>query len=144
MDVNYQIILVGLSKKQIKTLPENIVGIERTENINELVELYSLADIVLNLSYEETFGLTTIEGFACGTPGIVYNCTASPELITPNTGIIVEKGNIKEVETAIIKIQKNGKTHYSAACRERAKYLYNKNDRFQDYIDLYENITEKI
>ena len=144
LDVNYQIILVGLSKKQIKTLPENIVGIERTENINELVELYSLADIVLNLSYEETFGLTTIEGFACGTPGIVYNCTASPELITPNTGIIVEKGNIKEVETAIIKIQKNGKTHYSAACRERAKYLYNKNDRFQDYIDLYENITEKI
>jgi putative colanic acid biosynthesis glycosyltransferase len=143
IDINCQIILVGVTLEQRKKLPENIIGIERTDNINELVELYSLSDIVLNLSYEETFGLTTVEGFACGTPGIVYNSTASPELITSDTGIIVEKGNINELHAAILKVKKNGKSHYSKACRERAIHLYNKSDRFQDYIDLYQNIVEK-
>ena len=39
-DEDYKIILVGLSKKQIKELPTNILGIERTNNVDELVELY--------------------------------------------------------------------------------------------------------
>ncbi len=143
LDSNCQIILVGLSRKQITNLPDKIIGIERTENLNELVELYSLADIVLNLSYEETFGLTTVEGFACGTPGIVYNCTASPELVTPNTGIIVEKENIKDLQAAIIQIREKGKIHYSEACRERAKQLYNKDDRFGDYMRLYESVISQ-
>jgi len=97
LDTNYKIVLVGLTRKQMEQLPENILGIERTESVEDLAEIYSAADIVLNLSYEETFGLTTVEGFACGTPGIVYNATASPELIDNSTGIIVEKGDIKEI-----------------------------------------------
>ena len=61
-------------------LPPGIVAIPRTESVAELAALYAVADVVLNLSCEETFGLTTVEGFACGTPGIVLRATASPEL----------------------------------------------------------------
>ncbi len=103
------IVLVGLSKAQIKFLPNTIIGIPRTENVLELAKFYSAANIVLNLSAEETFGLTTVEGFACGTPGIVYNCTASPELITPDTGFVVEKGDIQGLLNAINSVKEKGK-----------------------------------
>lgn len=137
------IILVGLSKKQIESLPSNMIGIERTENIHELVELYNLAEIVLNLSYEETFGMTTVEGFACGTPSIVYNATASPELITSEVGYIVEPGNINQLSDAIFKIKSKGKDYYHDACVNRAKEMYDKNSRFEEYIELYESMTKK-
>lgn len=139
---NMVIVLVGLTKQQCKKMPSSIIGLERTQNVNELVELYSVANIVLNLSYEETFGLTTVEGFACGTPSIVYNCTASPELITDNTGVVVSPGDIQGVANAICKIEELGKSYYSNSCRERAVTMFNKDDRFADYINLYEDLLK--
>lgn len=137
------IILVGVKEKTIKTLPQKILGIKQTENIRELAELYSLANIVCNFSVEETFGLTTIEGFACGTPGIAYNCTASPELITPDTGFVVEKGDMIGIRTVIDTVKSKGKSFYYEACRERAVKMFNKNDRYAEYIQLYEQMLEK-
>ncbi|MDO9155202.1 MAG: glycosyltransferase [Paludibacter sp.] len=139
---DYALVLVGLSKKQIKALHLNILGIERTENLTELSALYSASDIVLNLSYQETFGLTTVEGFACGTPGIVFNCTASPELITPETGKIVEPGNIGQLKQAIEEIRLNGKDFYSINCRKRAEDFYNKDNRYEEYIQLYDELIK--
>jgi glycosyltransferase involved in cell wall biosynthesis len=67
----YQILLVGLSKEQIKDLPKNIIGLERTENVQELAELYSAADIFLNPTLEEALGLTNLEAQACGTQSLL-------------------------------------------------------------------------
>ncbi len=139
----YQIVLVGIDNEIKKEIPSNIIAIERTNSQHELAVLYSLADIVLNLSYEETFGLTTVEGFACGTPGIVYDKTASPELITPETGIVLKDvGDFKTIIDSIEIIRRKGKVHYSTACRERAVMFYNKDDKFQEYITLYNSLIE--
>lgn len=137
---NTSIVLIGLTKEQIKALPPRIIGIEKTNSSEELARYYSMADIVLNLSYAETFGLTTVEGMACGTPGIVYNTTASPELITPDTGIVVERGSIDKVLTAVNLILEKGKGFYSGACINRAKKVFDKEDRFEDYMKLYESL----
>ena len=137
------IVLVGLSKEQTKDLPTNIIGLERTESVQELAELYSLADVVLNLSVEETFGMTTAEGFACGTPGIVYDATASPELVIPEVGYIVEEKNIHELVKAISKVKSKGKNYYFDACVDRARRMYDKEDRFEEYINLYEQLIYK-
>lgn len=134
------IVLIGLTNEQKKGLPPNIICISRTENLAMLADLYSAADIVLNLSNEETFGLTTVEGFACGTPGIVYNCTASPELVTSNTGIIVEKGDMHGLINAILEIEAKGKTYYSLACRDRAMKYFNKKNKYKEYIQLYDSL----
>ncbi len=137
---NTSIILIGLTKEQIKMMPPKIIGIERTNSAEDLASYYSMADIVMNLSYAETFGLTTVEGMACGTPGIVYNTTASPELITPDTGIVVETGLINNVINAINLILEKGKNHYSGACIKRAKNVFDREDRFEDYMKLYERL----
>lgn len=134
------IILVGLSKRQIKKLPLNIIGIEKTENNEVLKCFYSIANIFLNLSLEETFGLTTVEALACGTPVIVYNSTASPEIIDDQTGIIVEKRNFQKLREALNEILSNKKSKYSSKCRERALLLFDKNKRFEEYFDLYKSL----
>ena len=139
----YQIVLIGVTRNQIQKLPKGIIGIERTNNINELVQYYSAADVVMNLSYAETFGLTTVEGFACGTPSIVYDTTASPELITENTGIVVPLGDILAVKDAVEEICRKGKEHYSQFCRERALKHFNKEDKFKEYIELYKKILKQ-
>ena len=134
------LVLIGLTRRQQVGLPSNIIGLPRTQDVNELVQLYSAADIVMNLSYEETFGLTTVEGFACGTPSIVYNCTASPELVTSETGVVVNPGDIEGVMAAVEEILRKGKGSYSDACRRRAVDVFNMEDRFADYITLYEEL----
>lgn len=140
---DYQIVMVGVTEKKAKELPSNILVIKRTESVDELAELYSVADVVLNLSDEESFGLTTAEGFACGTPSIVYNCTASPELITTETGFVLEKGDLEGVVKAIYAITTNGKEHYAGKCRERAVSLYDKNKNYSQYIELYNELLNK-
>jgi glycosyltransferase involved in cell wall biosynthesis len=137
------IILIGLPERLIKAMPDAILGVARTSNVQELVEYYSMADVVMNLSYQESFGLTTVEGFACGTPAIVYNATASPELVTPETGIVVEPGDIQGVLSAILQIKQNSKAAYSTACRQRAEQYFDKNKNFEKYIQLYDELLKR-
>lgn len=140
IDENTKIILVGLEQNQIDVLPNNIIGIRRTENVNQLADLYSLADLFINFSVEETFGLTTAESLSCGTPALVYNATACPEVVSEDTGFIVEKGDLDSVIKVINEVREKGKEFYSDKCRERAVSYFNKDDRFMDYIDLYRSL----
>ena len=93
--------LVGLTQKQIKKLPNRIIGVLETSNIKELCEIYSAADIYVNLSKEETFGMTILEAKACGTNSIVYKNTACEEIVSEYGGIAVE-ANPKSVYKAIL------------------------------------------
>jgi putative colanic acid biosynthesis glycosyltransferase len=143
IDKNDQILIVGLTKDQLKNLPSNIIGLPLIEDHAELSKLFATADVYMNLSVEETFGLTTAESLSCGTPAIVYNATACPEIIDSDTGIIVDKNNITSLIEAIETIKKNGKEFYSDACRSRAINLFDKNERFREYIKLYEQLISK-
>ena len=136
-----KVVLVGLDKRLCqKAAKYGIVGIARTDKVEELVALYNGASIVMNLSYEESFGLTTVEGFACGTPSVVYNVTASPELVTPDTGIVVEPGDIDGVAKGVEEMLTKGKDSYSKNCRVRAEFHFDKNKKYQEYLDLYNEL----
>lgn len=80
------IVLVGLNKKQIKKLPNNIIGIERTDNQIDLVKLYSIADVFVNPTKEDNYPTVNIESIACGTPVVTYNTGGCKEQIFKNTG----------------------------------------------------------
>lgn len=140
LEPNCQIVLVGLSKKQIEQLPENILGIERTESVEQLAEIYSVSDVFVNLTYEDSFPTVNLEALACGTPVITYKTGGSPEAIDGATGIVVEQGNIFLLLEAINQIKQNGKKSYSNACVNRAHLLYKKEDRYQEYIELYNSL----
>lgn len=140
LDSGYQIILVGLSKEQIKNLPNQIIGIEKTENVQQLAELYSASDVFLNPTYEDNFPTTNLESMACGTPVVTYKTGGSPEAINERTGLVVGKGDLKGLVAAIQQIKAKGKKFYTEACVKHTNHLFNKKDRYQEYLDLYETI----
>lgn len=142
LNENYQIVLIGLKKSVIKKLPRNITGIERTENIDELVDYYNAADVFINPTYADTIPTTNIEALACGTPVITYNTGGSSETINEGTGTGIEKGNIKEIRKAVDNIIGKGKSYYSNVCRKRAEKYFNEKERFQEYINLYESLIK--
>ena len=137
----YQIILVGLSKQQITGLPEGITGMERTENLNELTGLYSLADVFINPTYSDNFPSTNIEALACGTPVITYDTGGSGEAVDEFTGRKVKKGDIDGLVRSIEELTSTKNSDIlRAGCRQRAEKLYNQEDRFVNYLDLYEEL----
>ena len=77
----YEITIVGLSAEQAKNLPKGIRGIQRTQNVQELAQLYSEADVLINPTYEDNFPTVNIEALACGTPVITYRTGGSPEAV---------------------------------------------------------------
>ena len=136
----FRIILIGLNKKQIKHLPNNIIGITRTESIAELANYYSIADVFINPTYADNFPTTNLEALACGTPVITYDTGGSPEAIDHKTGVTVAQGDINGLKDAINLIVSSA-THYSRRiCRERAEKFYKKEDRFKDYLTIYEKL----
>lgn len=100
LDERYAIVLVGLSTKQIKDLPRNIKGIRHTNSPQELAAIYTAADVLVNPSVEETFGMPPIEAHACGTPSIVYEDTACAE-VARQTGNTVVPQNVNALYEAI-------------------------------------------
>lgn len=134
------IILVGLNEAQSKILPSNIIGLSRTDNRKDLANLFAAVDVFLNLSIEETFGLTTAEAMASGTPVIVYNKTASPELVTEDTGFVIDKDDIYSLVYAIQNIRNNKKEFYTTECRKRAIEKFNAVDSYNAYFQLYEKM----
>lgn len=134
------IVLVGVPGEISKDFPKNIIGIQRTNNQQELAALYTRADVVCSFSSAETFGLTIVEGYACGTPAVVYDNTAPPALITPKTGFVVENHNYRMAYSAIQQIKLNGKQHYSKSCISLAREKYNKDKCFEKYVELYEEL----
>ena len=143
IDQNAVIVLVGLSTEQLKGLPSNIIGISRTENIAQLAEIYSAADLFLNLTYQDTFPTTNLESLACGTPVLTYNTGGSIEAVTAETGFIVEKGDLMGVLNIIGIVENKEKSIFVKKCRERAEQFFNKTDRYNEYFALYEQLLLK-
>lgn len=137
-----KIVLVGLNESEMKRLPETIIGIRRTESLEELAALYATASVFVNPTYADTFPTTNLEALSCGTPVISYDTGGSPEAIDKLTGIVVKKGDIDGLETAIKTIISRDPETVRKDCRERALKIFNKEARFQDYIELYQKLTD--
>lgn len=136
----YAIVLVGVDDKLAKTLPNGIVIVKRTNDLDELADIYSAADVLVNPTWEDNFPTVNLEALACGTPVVTYRTGGSPEAVSPDTGLVINQGDISALASAVEKICHEGKEHYSAACRQRAIEHYNKEDRYRDYIEVYKQL----
>lgn len=105
LDDSYRIVLVGLSKEQIESLPGGILGLPRTNSMRQLAEIYTAADVYVNPSVEETFGMTAMEARCCGTEAIVYQDTACEEIVDQFGGIAVPRG-AEHLHAAIRQLEK--------------------------------------
>lgn len=137
LDEMYQIVLVGLSKEQLEALPSNIIGIEKTSNVEELAKYYSMADIFINPTREDNFPTVNLEALACGTPVITFKTGGSPESLDVNCGMVTKENSVEGMIACIREMRE--KLPPLEACKGRAE-LFDKNEKFLEYMKLYEGV----
>lgn len=137
-----RIILAGNISSDI-SLPSNVVSIGYVTDVNDLAQLYSSVDVYLHLSHEDTFGKVIVESLACGTPAIVYDATACPELVGDNCGCVVAKGNVEGINKAIVEIKEKGREFYSQNCVNFVKNNFEKDNLIKQYVDVYLQLIDR-
>lgn len=131
----YQIVLVGTSEKTDAILPDSILSIHRTNNQQELAEIYSAADVFVNPTREDTFPTVNIEALACGTPVVTFDVGGSPEILDNTCGIVVPKDDVDGMAGAIVDICTVNLIS-AEQCLSRAKN-YRADEKFKDYLKIY-------
>ena len=126
---SFAYVMVGLNEDQIKSLPITIIGIQRTQNTTELAQLYTAADVFVNLSYQDNFPTVNLESISCGTPVISYKTGGSCEAFDSNSGIEVDQGDVLGVARAI----KKAVMFDHEVVRQRSMVF----DEYGDYRPLY-------
>lgn len=140
---NEVIVLVGVDRNTRSRLPKNIVGIGRTENIHQLAELYSAATAFVNPTWQDNYPTVNLEAIACGTPVVTYRTGGSVEAVTEATGRIVEQGDLRGIIRAVRAIESRGKESFRAPCRNYALAHFRKEDRYADYLRLYDELLPR-
>lgn len=137
----YKIVLVGTDDNIDKLLPDNIISIHRTQNQTELAEIYTAADVFANPTREENYPTVNMESVACGTPVVTFNTGGSPEMLDETCGAAVAKDDNDAMYNEIIRICE-AKPYSMEACIKKAKG-FDKNEKFGEYIRLYEVLNEQ-
>lgn len=134
----YDILMVGLSSKQLRNLPHGIIGVERTHNIEELVDLYSSSHVLVNTTYADNYPTINLEALSCGTPVITYNTGGSPESLNSNVGRVVPQGDINALIKAIKELKDNQIS--VETCRQHAVDNFDRDKCYKEYLKLYNEL----
>ena len=140
LDADERLVVVG-KRPSGHRFPRNVVCLERTADAAALAVLYTEAVALVNPTWQDNYPTVNMEAIACGTPVVSYRTGGSPESITPRTGRVVEQGDVEGLAEALHAIRRQGKEHFSEACRSYALAHFRAQDRFNDYIQLYESLT---
>lgn len=132
----YKIVLVGTDDSVDKLLSDNIISIHRTQNQTELAAIYTTADVFANPTREENYPTVNMEAVACGTPVVTFNTGGSPEMLDETCGAVVAKDDTDAMYNEIIRICET-KPYSKDDCLKRAEG-FDKNEKFREYIRLYE------
>jgi len=131
LDNNFAIVLVGNMANHADDLPDCIYSIPVIDT-EQLVRIYSAADWFLNPSVEETMGLVTVEALACGTPVLVSDSTAVPEVVDLSCGLVILSNNSIDYKTAL-------ESPFTASQDDciRCARKYNLDAMLNSYMSLY-------
>ena len=136
----YQIVLVGTNENVDKQLSEDIISIRCTNNQQELAEIYTVADLFVNPTREDTYPTVNVEALACGTPVITFKTGGSPEMISSTCGCVVECDDTKSLCEKIEWICTERPFSHEA-CVAHVKQFEQK-DKFMQYVELYKQVFD--
>lgn len=142
-DDSLRIVLVGVQKRIVSKINPRIIAIPMVSNPVVLSYYYSLADVFVNPTYNDSYPTVNMESMACGTPVVTYNTGGSPEMISEKTGCVVERGDYSSLHVGVKEILTRGKSSFQNSCINRAQRLFNSTERYNDYINLYEHLICK-
>ena len=131
---------MGTDEAIDQQLPDEIITIHKTQNQQELAEIYSAADLLINPTREDTYPTINMEALACGTPVLTFSTGGSPESIDDSCGAVVTCDDIDSLEKEVLRICEE--MPFSVCnCVEKAKefHMYH---RFEEYVRLFDQLLD--
>ena len=139
-----RLVLVGrMSEEQRAAFPAGVEFIERTENVAKLAALYAQATAFVNPTWQDNYPTVNLEAIACGTPVVTYRTGGSVEAVTAGTGFVVEQGDVQGLRDRVRELAAEDRKAVTERCRAHALQHFSKQERYQDYIRLYESLTTR-
>lgn len=139
---DYQIVLVGTNDVVDKEIPSNIISIHRTQNQQELAQIYTAANVFVNPTREEVLGLVNIESLACGTPVVTFKSGGSPECVDETCGSVVDCNDVEGMRLEICRICEENPYSHEACLAYSQKFDENKKN--EDYVAIYDELLENL
>ena len=141
LDDRYACVMVGVNEAQKAGLPSSVIAIERTNSVQELAEIYSSADVFVNMTYEDTYPTVNLEAVACGTPVITYPTGGSIEIAESFGGFVSKKRDVGEIAEIIT--SKFGEMKKDKAVDVDYLKMLDEKERYSEYLELFETILNK-
>lgn len=100
------LLLFGAEKCKTK-FPNNVKLYGYTRDKHELSALYTMADVFVNCTREDSLSLINVEAQACGTPVVTFDATGPKETVDGKGGIDVTCGNYEQLYDSVSIVRNN-------------------------------------
>src|SRR5690625_922564 len=121
-------------------LDRDVIFLGRQKKISDLL---SIADLMLLMSEQESFGLVILEAMACEVPAIGTNIGGIPEVIEHGkTGYLFSVGDIEQAANYTVSLLQNESKlqQFSAAALRRAQQIFHSQSIVKQYMNVYERL----
>ena len=138
------LLLVGCNDRQMRHFKNHrrVTTVGFMTERKKLAETYNMADVFLNLTFEDTLPTVNMESICCGTPVVAYDSCGSPELIeSGKSGYVVPQLDHAALRAAVDRIKEN--LIVRGECAKIGRNRFDKDDNYRSYVELYEKILMK-
>jgi alpha-1,6-mannosyltransferase len=122
----YHLVIVGGGERRRPGRNVSFVPYERDPR--RLAAWLAVADAHVHAGRCETFGLVTLEAMACGTPAVVCDAGALPEIVPPSAGVVARGVGPVALADAVTALFERPQAPLRAAARSRvvAEYTWDR------------------
>lgn len=98
---NIELVILGESDAEIiQKLPFKAYALGRIADVNQIVSIYSAADVFVTSSIQENLPNTIMEAMACGTPAVGFEVGGIPEMIKNQSSGVPPTGFLAKYKSA--------------------------------------------
>ncbi len=138
-NTRYRFVHVGFNvDPKSVDLPCNYIPIGFVKDQEKLAQYYSLGDIFVFPSLQDTMPNACLEALSSGTPLLLFNISGMPYIADDSVATFVEPRNVDQMKDAVLKINKKNPTTIEA-CRNYALMRYNNIDYYKKLISIGES-----
>lgn len=121
-------------------LPSNVQIYGYTKSREELAAIYTMADVFVNTTREDSLSLINLESQACGTPVVTFNATGPRETVDNIYSFNAQVGNAVDLYEKVRIIRNQTSDPISKTCINFVNKVFEVKDNYNKYIKLYNTL----
>eukprot|EP01031_Cornospumella_fuschlensis_P025412 gene25412-30685_t len=147
-----ELVVLGESDAEtIQKLPFKAHALGRISDVNQIVSVYSAADVFVTSSIQENLPNTIMEAMACGTPAVGFEVGGIPEMIehqqngVPSTGFLAKYKSAESLAEGMkwVLFEAN-RDELSKNARQKVLNNYSEKVVIEQYLEVYKSLVAQV